>query len=78
MEFRKLISSHFPSLQIERVDSHRLVEGLKKDKKTLHGKINFAVVKEVGNIVIVEREINKDLESLVEKYLSGASNIFAS
>lgn len=78
IEFRKLISKLFPSFKIEKIDSHKLVVGLKKDKKTLHGKINFAVVKDVGNIVIIEKEINKDLELLVEKYLNDVSNIFTS
>jgi len=75
-EFRQLISSYFPHLQIEKISSERIVNGLKKDKKTLHGKINFAVVKGIGELIIVEKDIDIELERLVEKYLSEVCQIY--
>lgn len=77
-EFQELILKNFPKLQIERVDSKKLVDGLRKDKKTLQGKINFAVVKNVGELIIVEKEIDRDLEELVEKYLNEFSKLYSS
>jgi 3-dehydroquinate synthase len=75
-EFRQLISTYFPHLQIEKISPERIVNGLKKDKKTLHGKINFAVVKNIGELIIVEKDIDKELEGLVEKYLSEVCQLY--
>ncbi len=69
-DFRKLIAKNFPDLKLEeRIDSQLLVEGLRKDKKVEHGRINFAVVKNVGQIDIVQREIDEELVRDVDDYL---------
>jgi 3-dehydroquinate synthase len=69
IEFRALIKQYFPELIVEAIDASNLVNGLKKDKKTLNGKINFAILKSVGDITIVPREIDQVLIGEVKDYL---------
>lgn len=69
-EYRQLIIKYFPDMTIGPIDAEKLVEGLRKDKKVLNGKINFAIVEEVGKIILVEREIDELLVIEVKKYLN--------
>jgi 3-dehydroquinate synthetase len=78
VEFQELIFKFFPNIQIGNIDSKKLVEGLKRDKKTINGKINFAIVKNVGELVIVEKAIDQELVELVEEYLDEFSKLYSS
>jgi len=77
-DFRELIRNHFPEFKLEeKIDSRLLVEGLKKDKKVEHGRINFAVVRRVGQIEIVQREIDEVLLRDVDYYLKNVCLIYS-
>lgn len=78
-DFRQLVASYFPDFKLEeRIDPHLLVEGLKKDKKVEDGRINFAVVRRVGQIEIVQREIDDVLLHEVEYYLTNVCRFYSS
>jgi 3-dehydroquinate synthase len=76
-DFRSQIKRYFPELSIERIDVTQLVQGLRKDKKVLHGKINFAIVKDVGARIVVPKEIDEELEDLVARYLSNVCQFYS-
>jgi 3-dehydroquinate synthase len=76
-EFRELIQDNFPEFKLEKINVRDLVNGLKKDKKAVSGKMNFAVVKDIGEIVIVNREIDESLENDVENYLSDVCKFYS-
>lgn len=76
-EFRGIIQEAFPKFKLEKIDVIELVNGLKKDKKVISGKINFAIVENVGKIVIVNRAIDKSLELEVEGYLSDVCKFYS-
>jgi 3-dehydroquinate synthase len=78
-DFRQLVASYFPDFKLEeKIDPRLLVEGLKKDKKVEHGRINFAVVRKVGQIEIVQKEIDDALLREVENYLNNVCRFYSS
>ena len=50
-------------------DVESLIDALRHDKKVKNNKINFAFLKDIGEIVIVEHSFDSELESYVRAYL---------
>jgi len=57
------------NIEIPKFETIELIEALKKDKKILNNRINFAVLKCPGYIEIISKEIDEQLFETVEEYL---------
>jgi 3-dehydroquinate synthase len=75
-DFNQLLRRFFGTTPMpSSITASSLVHQLRTDKKMAYGKMNFAVPTSVGDIRIVEKDLNTDLEVLVKKYLSEC-NVF--
>jgi 3-dehydroquinate synthase len=75
-DFRKFAKEYFGLSQLIRIArplQSIMIEGLKKDKKTEAGAINFAFAIEPGNLIIRKVDFNSDLKNSVEEYFEAHS-----
>jgi 3-dehydroquinate synthetase len=79
IEFKALIETSFPDYRIlANITAEDLIKEIAKDKKILKGKMNFAVLKSPGNLVIVEKDLDETLLANVKDYLLNESIFRAS
>ena len=79
IEFKALIETSFPDYRIlANITAEDLIKEVAKDKKILKGKMNFAVLKSPGNLVIVEKDLDETLLANVKDYLLNESIFRAS
>jgi 3-dehydroquinate synthase len=70
-EFSALLRRYFFEYKIpKKITAELLVSSLRTDKKMSNGKMNFAVAKVPGEIVIHSSSLDEHLTKLVENYLS--------
>jgi 3-dehydroquinate synthase len=71
LEFSALARRHFFEYKIsKKITAELLVSSLRTDKKMSNGKMNFAVAKVPGEIIIHSCPLDEQLTRLVENYLS--------
>ncbi len=78
-EFKMLIVKNFPKYRIHNsISAAGLISEVAKDKKMKNGKMNFAVLHKPGDIQIIEKSLDKQLEKLIEEYLANEAIFRAS
>jgi 3-dehydroquinate synthase len=78
-EFKSLIVDNFSSYMIHNeITASGLLSEVTKDKKVQNGVMNFAVLYSPGDIRIVEKKLDKQLENYVEEYLANEAIFRAS
>jgi len=71
LEFSELARKYFFEYQVPKtITPERLVSSLRTDKKMSNGRMNFAVAKRPGEIVIYNCSLDRELIKLVEKYIN--------
>jgi len=74
LEFKQLMINFLTSRNVEaNINALDLVAQLKKDKKMAFGKMNFAVLANAGEILVIEKDLNQELVGQVQKYLEDES-----
>jgi len=74
LEFKQLMINFLTSRNVEaNINALDLVAQLKKDKKMAFGKMNFAVLANAGEILVIEKDLNQELVGQVQKYLDDES-----
>ncbi len=79
LEFKSLIIENFPTYTInKKISAFGLISEVAKDKKMKNGVMNFAVLYSPGDIRIIEKKLDKQLENFVEEYLKNEAIFRAS
>jgi 3-dehydroquinate synthase len=79
LEFKSLIVNHFSSYKVSnKITASGLIQEVAKDKKIKNGVMNFAVVFSPGDIRIIPKKLDEELQSFVEEYLENEAIFRAS
>ena len=79
LEFKSLIVENFPTYTInKKISASGLISEVAKDKKMKNGVMNFAVLYSPGDIRIIEKKLDEQLENFVEEYLENEAIFRAS
>jgi 3-dehydroquinate synthase len=78
-DFERMTENFFPAIQVDfPLDANNWVMELRKDKKMRNGRMNFAIPRDLGDIIIVERELDDELICQVREFMNESKRFHTS